>query len=121
MARKSESAEKIDKIIGAKIYKLRISAGYSREQLARKIGVTHQQLQKYEKAINRISAGRLVYIARALGVSVSFLFEDIDAEIEVENNPLRSRICIELIRNFTLLRPSFQESVSVHIKNLVEC
>ena len=73
MARKSKFTEQIDTAIGQKIHELRISLGLSRQQLAGKIGVTHQQLQKYEKGTNRISAGRLVAIAQALGKSVSYL------------------------------------------------
>ena len=67
MARKNNHIEKIDKIIGGRIYSLRVAQGIARKQLAKLIEVTPQQLQKYEKGTNRISVGRLVLIAKSLG------------------------------------------------------
>ncbi|MBF8246801.1 MAG: helix-turn-helix transcriptional regulator, partial [Rickettsia sp.] len=49
MVRKNAFIQEIDKIIGKKIYSLRLSQGFSRQQLSDIIQVTHQQLQKYEK------------------------------------------------------------------------
>ena len=64
MARKVAEIDWIDKQIGAKIQELRLASGLSRQQLGDLIAVTHQQLQKYEKGTNRVSAGRLAVIAR---------------------------------------------------------
>ena len=47
----------------------------SQSQLADALGITFQQIQKYEKGINRISAGRLFEIANLLGVPITFFFE----------------------------------------------
>ena len=76
MARKNEFTSKVDKIIGERIHGLRISMGLSRQQLAPMFDVTHQQLQKYEKGTNRISAGRLAAIALDQKKSVSFYFDN---------------------------------------------
>jgi transcriptional regulator with XRE-family HTH domain len=54
MGRKNSYLDKIDKFIGQKIYSLRLAKGLSREQLSKVIGVTHQQLQKYENGTNRV-------------------------------------------------------------------
>ena len=64
---------------GARLKALRESAGLSQAELASRIGVTFQQLQKYEVGANRIGTGRLVKIAAILGVPISALFEDTNA------------------------------------------
>ena len=51
----------------------------SQQKLGRSIGLTFQQIQKYEKGINQISAGRLFEIARVLGVPISFFYDDLTA------------------------------------------
>lgn len=58
-----------DRAIGERITAARKSAGVSQTTLASAIGVTFQQVQKYEKGLNRISAGKIVEIARLLGIS----------------------------------------------------
>lgn len=101
MARENDEIKRIDKIIGYKVYSLRVIRGLSRWQLAEVIGVTPQQLQKYEKGSNRISAGRLVMIARVLGQRVSYFYEgleDNDSEEEIIMND--QQLCIDVIRNF---------------------
>jgi transcriptional regulator with XRE-family HTH domain len=63
----------IDRMIGAQIRLRRASARLSQEALAEAIGVTFQQIQKYEKGVNRVSAAALYRIGRALGVEPSVL------------------------------------------------
>ena len=53
--------------------------GMSQERLGDLLGLTFQQVQKYEKGINRIGAGRLFEVAGILGVPISFFYEDVDA------------------------------------------
>ena len=53
----------------------------SQEQLALAVGVTFQQIQKYERGTNRISASRIYDLARVLGVEISFFFEDISHSV----------------------------------------
>jgi transcriptional regulator with XRE-family HTH domain len=52
--------------------------GLSQEKLGEKIGLTFQQVQKYERGANRISASRLVELARILDVPIAFFFDDVD-------------------------------------------
>jgi len=59
MGRKNSYLDEIDKFIGNKIYSLRLAKGLPRQELSKVIGVTHQQLQKYENGSNRVSASRL--------------------------------------------------------------
>lgn len=120
MARKTEFTEKIDTMIGIKIHELRISMGLSRQQLAGMIGVTHQQLQKYEKGTNRISAGRLAAISKALKKPVSFFFDDMN--IETDALPTQhQRMCIEVSRNFMRIKsPVHQNAVNMLVRSLAD-
>ncbi|NIX76477.1 helix-turn-helix domain-containing protein [Microvirga terricola] len=67
-----------DRRIGQRIRLRRLDLGMSQERLAETLGLTFQQVQKYENGKNRVSAGRLQEIARALGVSVTFFYDDED-------------------------------------------
>jgi len=65
----------IDRHVGSRVRMQRMLAGVSQEKLGEALGLTFQQIQKYEKGTNRISASRLQQIAKMLGVPVSFFFE----------------------------------------------
>ena len=65
--------------IGRKIRALRLQRGMSQSGLAERIGLTFQQVQKYEKGANRVSAGRLQRIAEILGVPVTFFYTGMGA------------------------------------------
>jgi len=118
MPRKSEFTEKVDKAIGEKIQELRIAMGLSRQQLAAEVGVTHQQLQKYEKGTNRISAGRLAAISKALKKPISYFFED-DGDTELPSQ--HQRMCIEVSRNFLRIKdPAHQNAVNQLVRTLSE-
>ncbi|NNH64124.1 helix-turn-helix domain-containing protein [Rhizobium laguerreae] len=75
-----KTANAIDSYVGARIRMRRQLLGMSQERLADQIGVTFQQVQKYEKGINRIGASRLQRIADVLHTSVSFFFEQENSE-----------------------------------------
>jgi transcriptional regulator with XRE-family HTH domain len=66
----------IDVHVGARVYLRRIERRLSQDKLATRLGITFQQVQKYEKGINRISASRLQEIARILDVPVAYFFEE---------------------------------------------
>jgi transcriptional regulator with XRE-family HTH domain len=70
-----------DVVVGARIRARRVSLGLSQQQLAAKVGVTYQQLHKYEHGINRVSASRLQDIAQALGITVGSLFENVGCPV----------------------------------------
>jgi transcriptional regulator with XRE-family HTH domain len=71
------SADEVDAHVGRRLRQRRIALGISQEQLGSELGLTFQQVQKYEKGQNRISAGRLYRIAAILSVSVEHFFEGI--------------------------------------------
>src|ERR1700680_2298696 len=64
-----------DKYVGARIRMRRLMLGMSQTALAQGLGLTFQQIQKYEKGVNRIGASRLQQIAHILRVPVEFFFE----------------------------------------------
>lgn len=66
----------IDVHVGGRVRLRRMMLGMSQEKLGDQLGITFQQIQKYEKGTNRIGASRLQHIARVLTVPVSFFFED---------------------------------------------
>jgi transcriptional regulator with XRE-family HTH domain len=70
-----KSPSPIDRHVGTRVRMRRITVGMSQERLGEALGVTFQQVQKYEKGSNRISASRMQNIAQTLGVPVSFFFD----------------------------------------------
>lgn len=71
----TKSPNPIDKHVGARVRTRRISVGMSQEKLGDALGITFQQVQKYEKGTNRIGASRLQLAARILTVPVNYFFE----------------------------------------------
>jgi len=76
MVQKRGAPNLVDKHVGSRIRIRRVRIGMSRETLSDELGLTWQQVQKYERGANRIGAGRLQHIAHILHVPVSFFFED---------------------------------------------
>lgn len=72
----------IDMHVGSRVRLRRMLLGMSQEKLGESLGLTFQQVQKYEKGANRIGASRLFELARILGVSVQYFFEDLTDQTE---------------------------------------
>lgn len=105
-------ANDTDRHVGMRIRERRIMLGLSQQQMADLIGVTYQQAHKYERGINRISAGRLYEIAQVLGVPVSYFFEGLDTH-KSPDLTARQRMCLELARNFSQIsNEKHQEALS---------
>lgn len=75
----------IDVHVGGRMQLRRTLMGLTQEQLAKAIGVSFQQVQKYERGLNRLSASRLFDVCQALGVPITYFFEDVPEDV------LRSR------------------------------
>ena len=69
-------AHAIDKQVGSQVRSRRLALGMSQSKLADAVGLTFQQIQKYEKGANRISASRLQQFSNILGVPVPYFFQD---------------------------------------------
>jgi transcriptional regulator with XRE-family HTH domain len=87
-----------DRHVGARMRERRIMLGLTQHQLAELIGVTYQQAHKYEKGINRVAAGRLYSIARALGVEVGYFYEGLQVGGGFVPS-LSQRMLLDLVRN----------------------
>jgi transcriptional regulator with XRE-family HTH domain len=72
-----KQANNIDRLVGERVRERRAELGMSQEVLARKLGLSFQQIQKYEKGTNRISAGRLFVIAQALATPIADFFQEV--------------------------------------------
>lgn len=66
----------VDKHVGSRVRMRRVLIGMSQEKLGEALGITFQQIQKYEKGTNRIGASRMQQISNVMGVPVSYFFED---------------------------------------------
>ncbi|MFC3057855.1 helix-turn-helix domain-containing protein [Paenirhodobacter populi] len=82
----------VDAHVGKRIRHRRWMTGVTQQQLADRVGIKFQQIQKYETGMNRVSASRLWDIAHALGVTVSFFFEGFN-----EENTHRANLSRELV------------------------
>jgi transcriptional regulator with XRE-family HTH domain len=85
MAKKTPNL--IDRHVGSRLRMRRVMLGMSQEKLGDRLGVTFQQIQKYEKGTNRIGASRLQNASRALDVPVEFFFRDAPQSVPGEAAP----------------------------------
>lgn len=112
--RKSDRPHPTDVHVGSRVRLRRNMLGLSQEKLGEAIGLTFQQVQKYERGANRIGASRLMELSQVLGVPVSFFYDETDpvhappvptgfAEAPQEgfdSDPLRRRETLELIEAY---------------------
>jgi len=98
----------VDVHVGQKVRRRRWMVGMTQQQLAEKVGIKFQQIQKYETGMNRVSASRLWDIAETLEVPVSFFFEGIDddnaaqriAGAKVPGDIMADKEALELVRSY---------------------
>lgn len=79
MAKKQ--ANPIDAQVGNRVRLRRMLIGMSQERLGELLGLTFQQVQKYEKGVNRIGAGRLFEVSRILGVGIDYFYEGVNSQL----------------------------------------
>lgn len=104
----------VDVTVGKRIRAARIMAGVTQEELASKLGITFQQIQKYESAHNRISASRLFDLAYALNLRPEHFFEH-----DSPTNPLSlDKATLKLVAKFSQLPVDKQKLVTKLVKDL---
>ncbi len=117
----STIAKQVGNHVGERIRTRRTQLGLTQLQLAELIGISYQQIQKYETGSNRISAGRLYELALKLQVEVSYFFNNLQfpsAPLTMEHGG-RGRATIELVRNYNeITNPSVRASVNGLIRAL---
>ncbi|MEP7453185.1 helix-turn-helix domain-containing protein [Phyllobacterium sp. SB3] len=82
MSDNKKSPNPVDIHVGARIRLRRNMIGLSQEKLGESLGITFQQIQKYEKGMNRVGASRLQAIANILNVPVTFFFDDMPGQVD---------------------------------------
>lgn len=113
-----EAPHPVDTHVGGKVKTRRLMMGLSQEELAKSIGLTFQQVQKYERGTNRISVSRLMDISRALKTPVDYFLDGCSAlsgggrakpslrgvsdvkQAEMEGDPLQRKDILELVRAY---------------------
>lgn len=113
----------IDVHVGARVRLRRTMLGISQEKLGREIGLTFQQVQKYEKGINRIGASRMVQICRALSAQPAWFFEGAPdmGDLPAVSDPLAGLTApaIAIARDISRLRPDQVRSIADIVSQIV--
>jgi transcriptional regulator with XRE-family HTH domain len=89
----------VDEIVGRRIRERRVALGLTQEQLAEVIGVRYQQFHKYERAINRISAGGLFKVAVLLDTPITYFYEGVEDDVPMKPLAPRQRRLLEMAKN----------------------
>jgi transcriptional regulator with XRE-family HTH domain len=97
--KRARSAAAIDDHVGARIRERRLMIGLSQQELGEMIGISYQQVHKYERGINRVTAGRLYEIARILDVPITYFYEGFGQQAPRRVTP-HQRMLLEFARNF---------------------
>ena len=110
---KDNGPDPINRYVGSRVRARRVGIRLSQTKLSEAIGVTFQQVQKYENGTNRIGASNLFKIAKTLGVDVAYFFEGVQEIADsmmadtpeipmagIKEDPLTSRDAIELMHNY---------------------
>lgn len=111
----------IDIYVGKRIRFKRKVLGLTQSDLAEKVDLTFQQIQKYEKGENRVSASMLYKIARVLDTSVSFFFEEYSESGNADESLSDDKNAIELIRSFASIKnPELKKRILMLISSVSE-
>lgn len=107
----------VSRNIGARIRARRAIAGISQTELGEAMGLTFQQIQKYERGSNRISAPRLYQMARVLNVSLAWFFEDLDSS--QPSGLTQTTACIQVSRLVQSVEPETQRQILAIVRRVV--
>jgi transcriptional regulator with XRE-family HTH domain len=112
---------RVDEAIGERIRRRRVELGLTQDQLARRLGLSYQQIQKYERGANRISASRLFALARRLDVDPGYFFGDLETSGDGLDHGGRDRLSIEVARHHaTVADEGVRSAVAGLLRTVVE-
>lgn len=112
-------ASRMDSHIGDRIRDFRHDRGITQQELARSLGISYQQVQKYENSANRVSAGRLYVIAVALGVDVADFYKGMNDAAHERPTAITSEETILLARELSGLKsPRVRSSIRALVRSL---
>lgn len=134
--KKKGRANSIDEHVGVQLRQRRALLGLSQEKLAEQVGITFQQIQKYENGANRVSASRLYEFSKVLEIPVNFFFESYgsnenkavfgfadndQASFEGADDILKRKETIELIRvYYSIDNPKLRKDLFKLVKSMAE-
>ena len=119
MATQGIDTKAIDASVGMQLKLRRKALKLSQTQLGDILGITYQQIQKYESGANKVSPGRLVHLSKALGISLPYFFEGVETSVDVSKikphesskpvllNPEK----VELLNTYDALDPNFRRKL----------
>ena len=127
----------VDVFVGGKLRSKRLEKGMSQENLGDCVNLTFQQIQKYERGVNRISASKLFELAKSLEIDIGYFFNGIresiaDYQFEMANNPVFSENndnyapeidneTVELITNFKKIKDKkIKANILSFVKSFIE-
>ncbi len=133
---KDDGPDPIDKYVGSRVRARRVGLRISQTKLGDAIGVTFQQVQKYENGTNRIGASNLYKMSKSLGVEVAYFYDGVEsintegavpmglsdiAQAPFEFDPLSSREAIELMHNYFRVKDeTVRKRLSQFVKTLAQ-
>ncbi len=119
----------VDKAVGSRVRLRRSIIGLSQRELAKEIGISFQQLQKYEKGANRISAGKLFELGQILNVPINFFFDDVapksqkstkDKFANLTQHLVDNSDTLELVKNFLEVPKPLRKNLISLLKEMVK-
>lgn len=120
MRHKTDPTRAVDKHVGKQLRMMRAARGLTQEELGLKLGISYQQLHKYETGANSIAASRLYEISKLLGISPDALFDGLQPTINANssNDHLLSRDQVMLLRHLNNLPESRRIAVISFIRSI---
>ena len=134
VTKKKGKAGSLDEHIGTRLKQRRALLGMTQENLADAVGLTFQQIQKYENGANRISAGRLFEFSHILEIPITFFFENFGAQkapiglsdtkqeiLTPQTDPLQEKETLELIRvYYSIKSPKLRKDLFNFVKSMAD-
>jgi transcriptional regulator with XRE-family HTH domain len=111
----------IDVHVGSRVRTRRLALGISQEKLGTALGITFQQVQKYEKGTNRIGASRLQHVSGILQVPIAYFFEGTPGQMKAKGNPPSSTYVSDFIATTDglTLAKAFTQIKSVNVRHQI--
>ena len=104
MSKTNKSPDDADLAVGQRIRSQRLMLGLSQTELGKELGISFQQIQKYEKGTNRVSAGRLLHIAQLFEMPVTFFYEGASGKASSTDNINQSLEFLDTAASVRLVR-----------------
>jgi transcriptional regulator with XRE-family HTH domain len=124
----SRKLDPLDILVGKRIRTQRLVRKMSQSELGKQLGITFQQIQKYESGVNRVGAGRLQTIAKIFDLPVSVFFGEDNATLDASDaanetvlNFLNTARAVKLVKDFSRIKdPAIQQAVVALVEKIAD-